>query len=341
MEHTNKRKQTGMHQQQHLTVRMMKTARKYNMNLAAIHLTPNLQAKLPAWYHIASNSCLISNAASKCLLKTHHVSKVADLMRILAKLREENIISHGPDQHCVCQDCLEDRITECRNPHICATEAYTRIQLIFPKFNPLLTKERHDNLSLTKRHREAHEAARTNNREITFNPSITSKDNLEKCFRIFTNPNKITNIPAKCLNSQGFSLNDQNITIYMDGACFNNGKANAKSGSGIWVGPNNPRNRAIRVPGENQSNQAREITAIILAASAVPPRWPLKIVTDSKYTINGLTKHLKEWEDNRWIEVKNAKLFKRAAYLLKKCTAPTTFQWVKPSGKFIISDRFI
>ena len=95
------------------------------------------------------------------------------------------------------------------------------------------------------------------------------------------------------------------------------------------MGPNNPRNCTIRVLGENQLNQAGEITAIILAASAVPPSWPPKIVTNLKYAINGLTKHLKEWENNGWIKVKNAKLFKRVAYLLKTCMAPTTFQWVK------------
>ena len=36
-----------------------------------------------------------------------------------------------------------------------------------------------------------------------------------------------------------------------------------------------------------------------------------------------------EWKNNGWIKVKNVKLFKRVAYLLKKCMAPTTFQWVK------------
>ncbi len=30
-----------------------------------------------------------------------------------------------------------------------------------------------------------------------------------------------------------------------------------------------------------------------------------------------------------WIGIKNAPLFKKATHLLRKCTAPTTFQWVK------------
>ena len=45
--------------------------------------------------------------------------------------------------------------------------------------------------------------------------------------------------------------------------------------------------------------------------------------------IDGLTTHLREWENNGWIGVKNAQLFKKAAYVLRKHSAPTSFQWVK------------
>ena len=67
----------------------------------------------------------------------------------------------------------------------------------------------------------------------------------------------------------------------------------------------------------------------IHAIANTPPFCPLKILTDSMYTINGLTSHLSTWEDTGWIGIKNADLFKRAAYLLKSQTATTHFQWVK------------
>ena len=191
----------------------------------------------------------------------------------------------------------------CRNPHTCATEALTRINLIEPKFNPLL-EERHDTLSLTRRRKDRNEAARTTDGVITFNPSITCKNHLSECFRIFTNPERITNIPTKWLTSHGPNRRDQATTIYTDGACFDNGRQNARCGSGIWLGPDHPKNASLRVPGDDQSNQAREIAAVIMAAEAVPASWPLKIITDSKYTINGLTTHLREWEDKGWIGIK-------------------------------------
>ena len=50
---------------------------------------------------------------------------------------------------------------------------------------------------------------------------------------------------------------------------------------------------------------------------------------DLKYVIEGLTTHLDEWEDKRWTNVKNAKFFKKAAYLLRKRSTTTHLRWVK------------
>jgi ribonuclease HI len=107
------------------------------------------------------------------------------------------------------------------------------------------------------------------------------------------------------------------------------GKMNAQCGSGIWFGPDNRNNQAIRIPGATQSNQVGEIAAIIAAVNATAPYQPLKIVTDSKYVIDGLTTHLHTWEDDGWIGIKNAPLFKKAVHLLRHRWAKTTFQWVK------------
>ncbi|KAH9054174.1 hypothetical protein EDB87DRAFT_1780248 [Lactarius vividus] len=62
-----------------------------------------------------------------------------------------------------------------------------------------------------------------------------------------------------------------------------------------------------------------EIAAVIAAVNKIPTFWPILIKSDSKYVI----------EDAGWIGIKNAALFRKAAYLLKKRTATTSFQWVK------------
>lgn len=310
--------------------RMLAVGRKYNANLAAIRLTPNLQAQLPAWYHVASEPAPIRSAASKCLLNTHRVTRVSDLISISARIRNPDpILAHTETENCVCNECIDDQINGCKNPHACATEALARINKITLKLNPLYRGNHLEGLTLTRRRKADNEHAKLNCGEILFDPMFTCKNNLAECFRIFTNPDCISNIPASRLQPQGVNLQEQAVTIYTDGTCFNNGKANVVSGSAIWISPNNPRNKAIRIPGPDQSNQVGEISAIIAAASAIPGSWPLKIISDSQYAINGLTTHLPQWEDQGWIGIQNAPFFKKAAYLLRKRTAPTTFQWIK------------
>lgn len=71
------------------------------------------------------------------------------------------------------------------------------------------------------------------------------------------------------------------------------------------------------------------MAAVIKATTMVPNFWPLIIKTNSKYMIDSLTKHLKEWGNIGWIGIKNTALFQKAAYLLRRCTTPTFFEWVK------------
>ncbi|KAG1763615.1 hypothetical protein EDD22DRAFT_979328 [Suillus occidentalis] len=73
----------------------------------------------------------------------------------------------------------------------------------------------------------------------------------------------------------------------------------------------------LRIPGEKQTNQMGELAAVLIALQSVNPLTPIKIISDSKYVINGLTTHLKHWED---IAI---------AYQLRRRPAPTTFQWIK------------
>jgi ribonuclease HI len=310
-------------------LRMLRVARKYNVNLAAIRLAPRLQAMIPAWYHPYADNLPITTRPARCLLRSHTVSTVADLIRTSARLHDHRLIPHIPDPQCPCNDCVHDRQDGCQNPHACATEALNRTHHIAPKFNPLAAGYTHDNLSLTVSRKAANERARATNGAIRFDPSLTCKNELAECFRVFTTTTRTPAIPACRIHTQGAALRHRGITIYTDGACFNNGKQNAHSGSGVWHGPGHARNAAIKIPGHDHSNQIGELVAVIAAIESVDNFRPLTIITDSRYVIDGLTSHLPTWEDNGWIGIKNAPYFKRAAFLLKQRTATTDFQWVK------------
>ncbi|KAJ7691430.1 hypothetical protein B0H17DRAFT_935127, partial [Mycena rosella] len=56
---------------------------------------------------------------------------------------------------------------------------------------------------------------------------------------------------------------------------------------------------------------------------------PLRIISDSKTSIDGLTKNLRNWEDEGFTTVKNGQLFQATVAHLRRRTAPTVFQWVK------------
>lgn len=183
--------------------------------------------------------------------------------------------------------------------------------------NPLYQGNGHDNLSLTKRRKDQNRKAIEEEGTITFDPTITSKNDITECFRIFTDPQRSSRYPAQRLRDDRTSNRHDTVRVYTDGACINNGKENARCGGGVWFGPEDPKNTAFRVPGENQSNQIGELMATIVAIQKTPHFCLLEIITDSKYVIKGLTEHLHEWEDKGWIKVKNAHLFKVAAFLLK------------------------
>jgi hypothetical protein len=279
------------------TIRMIRVEKKYNLELAAIRMSRELCSQLPAWYHLAAECRPLTGITPKCLLNCHQIIMVANLMNMSARLRDPELTTtHQPNLLCIYRECIRDRIKGCRQPYACAQEALMRLNLIIPKLNPL-QKDNHGNLLLTRTRKTRNEVARANNDAILFNPTLTCKDDLSERLCIFTNPDRISNISATRLQGQGRALRTPKLTIYTDRACMNNGKEDACSGSGIWIGPNHPWNRAIRIPGPAQSNQIREITAIIVTASVVPTNWPIKIISDSKYTIDGLTMFLSEWED--------------------------------------------
>ncbi|KAF9497664.1 ribonuclease H-like protein [Pleurotus eryngii] len=119
------------------------------------------------------------------------------------------------------------------------------------------------------------------------------------------------------------------LTVYTDGSCLENGTDEAKCGSGIWFGLNDPRNTALHCPGLTQSNQVGELYAIAWSAKTIDKHTPLRIKSDSKYVINSLTTNLQEWENRRWIGISNKELFQATAAALRQRQAPTVLSWVK------------
>ncbi|KAF7367382.1 DNA polymerase epsilon catalytic subunit [Mycena sanguinolenta] len=165
---------------------------------------------------------------------------------------------------------------------------------------------------------------------IEFNPKVTVEGELTEAFRIFTQPEINPDPVSRAPNMKPARHRGDKITVYTDGSATENGKENARAGTGIFYGEDDPRNRAIRVPNElNPSNQVAELLAVKEVLENTPRGTPIDIISDSKYTIDGVTKNLKRWEDQGYRMVANGDLVKMVVTRLRRHKAEIRFKWVK------------
>jgi hypothetical protein len=167
--------------------RMLKTGKKYHLTFSTIRLSPRLKELLPAWYHPGEEKRRTRTPTAKCLIEVHRALAITDLIKITKRLNNPTLMRpHMPSPWCICPECVIDRINKCTNPHQCATEAQNKINALYPKYNPLAPDTRHGNLSLTASRKRKNLQARHQNEFITFDPTITNKNDLTECYRIFT-----------------------------------------------------------------------------------------------------------------------------------------------------------
>ncbi|TFY79345.1 hypothetical protein EWM64_g4666 [Hericium alpestre] len=299
---------TGSHAETmpHNIMNMLKVTKECSVSLVALQLTDHLQEQLPAWYHLGMEQtcCTIH---THCLQTNHRATTVGDLLRVTSRCSADAAIAaHQFDPLCQCTACVADWVAGCIKPHLCVATAEKVLLAIHLKYNPMRPVY-DDGLSLTLHCKTANLRARKLDDKILFDPSVTCKTLLSECFRVFTDPALLTASPTTCLNAPqaGQNLLHEHLTMYTDGSCIYNGKANAKCGSGVWVADDHPHNCSICVPGPAQSNQVGELVAVIAALEAVENFVPITIVTDSKYVIDGLTYRLSNWEDCGWIGIRN------------------------------------
>lgn len=248
-------------------------------------------------------------------------------MRVVKRLRPDNEY-HVPRSGCECGDCEMDReVYGCDHPHRCAIAAERFLEKLKPKWN-LAQSDNCDQLSLTKNRRRANETAKAEKGRVIFDPTVVQDGPLAAAFRVFTNKERDTSELA-VRQPRPFGIISEEVEVYTDGSSTQNGMANAVAGSGVWFADNDVRNEGARVPYDEQTNQAAEIYAIVMAESKVPPFAPLHIVSDSKYVVDGLTTHLAAWESRGWIDVANAIPFREAAAALRSRSAVTMLRWVK------------
>ncbi|NP_001089336.1 uncharacterized protein LOC734386 [Xenopus laevis] len=101
--------------------------------------------------------------------------------------------------------------------------------------------------------------------------------------------------------NSSYSSAGRSAEVYTDGCCSRNGQYGANGGIGVYWGPNDSRNVSARLEGR-QTNQRAEIEAAYTAAKQARNDnvTHLEINTDSKFTIDGMTKWVPRWKENNW-----------------------------------------
>lgn len=97
------------------------------------------------------------------------------------------------------------------------------------------------------------------------------------------------------------------ITIYCDGGCRGQDKRNNLGGYGAVLqrSKNGPKETIMGVK-PNTTNNRMELYACIKALDEVRGNdQPVKLISDSKYVIQGVNRLAEFWEDNGWKTNKN------------------------------------
>ena len=94
-----------------------------------------------------------------------------------------------------------------------------------------------------------------------------------------------------------------NHIVYIDGACKNNGQADAQASYGVYWGDNHPLNTGRKIPaGEDQTNNRGELWAAIAATEQACEEniKSLIIRSDSEYVVKGMNSWIHKWMENSW-----------------------------------------
>jgi ribonuclease HI len=123
-------------------------------------------------------------------------------------------------------------------------------------------------------------------------------------------------------------LSDDTVEIHTDGACSGN------PGSGGWGAVLSSAGRERELSGADPAttNNRMELTAVIEALAALKRPCKVKLFTDSRYVMDGITRWIHGWRRNGWKTadrkpVKNVDLWQRLSTEIERHEIEWT--WVR------------
>jgi ribonuclease HI len=92
--------------------------------------------------------------------------------------------------------------------------------------------------------------------------------------------------------------------VWTDGSCLGNGTSTAVSALGAFYGDKDERNYSSLLKLDRHTNNRAELAAILYVIVMDFESENLIIHTDSKYSIDCLTKYYTKWDQNGWMTSK-------------------------------------
>jgi ribonuclease HI/exonuclease III len=301
---------------------LVKVAKKYGVRLDSIAMSKEAVREMPIWFHLEADKAIRyknKQKASRCLRDSHGVFTVGDTEKVAS-----TPIDHKNDQGCQCQGCHVMRQNDgCKNPIACIRMARSLLDTLPKRWDPRSDQTIEEKIAIE----EQSENDDTEGVWTTFDPRTVVNTSLKDAFRILADAPKVSGDVTKMLRNEQAPTS---VLLATDGACDENGKANAKAGAGVYYGLDDPRNISCRVPEEiTQTNQTGEILAAERAVALAEKDINLKLELDSKYVINAVTKNLQSNEDNGYTGVENKMLLKALVSRLRERETRTYLKWVK------------
>ncbi|KAK3085319.1 hypothetical protein FSP39_001402 [Pinctada imbricata] len=112
------------------------------------------------------------------------------------------------------------------------------------------------------------------------------------------------------------AVNEMNV--YVDGCCLNNGNSvgSSKAGIGVYWGLNHKLNVSEQIIHGKKTNNTAEVLSAIRVLEQIKENSLKNVVvnSDSRYFVDGITKWIHKWKSNNWItttgsEVENKELW--------------------------------
>lgn len=306
---------------------IIEAARTNGLRLEGRAFSREIIRAMPMWDHSEADKTKIRrlgsrSAATACLKDTHGARTVGDFERIAVEMGDP---SHEQSRQCECDRCTYLKLeTGCRSPQECFERARAFLDTLPQKWDP---RGEHpcdyedEGMKNVENIFETEEYS-----PVIFDRRVTTTGSLGNAFRIFTGPQDTCNT----LPDVTIMENDMVQEVATDGACERNGERNASAGAGVFFALGDNRNRAFRIPKNiEQSNQTGEAVAALQAGKMADPTRPLLQITDSRTTMDAVTKRRIKYEDEGYFTQKNGELTRAIVSEVFRRRAHTAFCWVK------------